>query len=290
MKPPFSYHGGKQKMVKKIIPYIPKHNVYVEPFCGGSSLLFAKPDYTTGNKDHYREVLNDTNKKVHNFFVQLRDNGEELCRMLELSLYSQEEHRIAKSYDGYDPLLIAYYFYINVSQSFSNKLEGSWGTSCYSHNHSETYNKKINELKNYVQRIRSIYISCEDALRCIERWDSPQTFFYCDPPYPGTNQGHYKGYTQEDFQKLLDKLESIQGSFILSCYPNDSVNPDWKRVDFELTGGAGNGKDFIKRNKITECIWLRESKETPRKEILDIYYKQKKQTVCESNEYYSLIA
>lgn len=32
IKTPISYYGGKQSMIKDIIPLIPKHNIYVEPF------------------------------------------------------------------------------------------------------------------------------------------------------------------------------------------------------------------------------------------------------------------
>lgn len=280
MKPPFSYYGGKQRIVRHIIPHIVQHTVYVEPFCGGATLLFAKPDYRTGNNDHYREVINDTNEDIHNFFVQLRDNGEELCRMLELSLYSKEEHRLANNYNGEDPLMKAYYFYVNVMQSFSNiyTCEG-WGTQKYGQNLPCTYKNKIDQLGQYIERMRSIYISCEDAIKCIKRWDSPQTFFYCDPPYPNTNQGPYKGYTQEDFENLIEALHNCEGSFILSCYNNDAVPKDWKKLEIEATNSSSNTFKGGHREKRTECIWIREAKGEPRPEILKIYEKQKQLTL-----------
>jgi len=277
-------------MVKSIIPYIPKHKVYVEPFCGGAALLFEKPDYKGKSADSYIEVINDTSKVVHNFFVQLRDNGEELCRMLEFSLYSQEEYSISTKYAGSDPLLMAYYFFINTSQSFCKIMNRGWGTGINGINLAAVYLNRVSRLQGFIQRMRGMFISCEDSIRCIERWDSPDTFFYCDPPYPGTGMGHYKGYSQEDFQRLLDKLESIQGSFILSCYPNDAVNPDWKRVDFIKTGSCGNGKDLEVRNKITECLWMREATGMPRAEIHRFPVNRCKQKVCDDDKYYSLIA
>lgn len=35
MKTPITYYGGKQKMLKIILPMIPEHDIYVEPFFGG---------------------------------------------------------------------------------------------------------------------------------------------------------------------------------------------------------------------------------------------------------------
>ena len=42
MKTPITYYGGKQTMLKHILPLIPDHSVYTEAFCGGASVLFAK--------------------------------------------------------------------------------------------------------------------------------------------------------------------------------------------------------------------------------------------------------
>ena len=38
MKPFFSYYGGRQRMANKIIPLIPKHTVYCEPFSGRKTI------------------------------------------------------------------------------------------------------------------------------------------------------------------------------------------------------------------------------------------------------------
>lgn len=35
MKTPISYYGGKQTLLKHILPLIPNHKLYTEAFCGG---------------------------------------------------------------------------------------------------------------------------------------------------------------------------------------------------------------------------------------------------------------
>ena len=42
MRTPISYYGGKQTMLKHILPLIPRHRIYTEAFCGGAAVLFAK--------------------------------------------------------------------------------------------------------------------------------------------------------------------------------------------------------------------------------------------------------
>jgi len=63
------------------------------------------------------------------------------------------------------------------------------------------------------------YITSLDFAAVINRFDSPTTLFYVDPPYFGTE--HY--YTEGDFsvidhQRLAETLRAISGKFALSYY------------------------------------------------------------------------
>jgi DNA adenine methylase len=43
MKTPITYYGGKQQLSGRIIPLIPEHTLYCEPFLGGGAVFFRKP-------------------------------------------------------------------------------------------------------------------------------------------------------------------------------------------------------------------------------------------------------
>lgn len=277
MKPPFGYYGGKQRMVNKLIPLIPKHTVYAEPFGGSGTLLFAKPWPKVTNTHHYREIWNDKNELVYNFFHQLRTNGEKLCEQIELTPQSELEHKISKDFNC-DELEKARRFFVNINQSFANNLRGGWGRGVFSANLGAKWASKINLIK-YLDRISAISFACTDALKFIDQFDSPQTFFYVDPPYPGTDQGHYAGYTEEDFEQLVDKLKNIQGSFLLSCYGNGRCDKIFERFEFDAvcTSKARVGydrtqkKDESEQNrKRTEVVYRKFSRE-PRDAIKKLY-------------------
>jgi len=270
VKPPISYYGGKQRLAHKIIPLIPPHTVYVEPFAGGAAVLFNKhwPDVT--NTHHYREVINDIDGDLINFYRQLRDNGDAICRLIELTPYSRDEHRTAKDLENCDDLERARRYFVNTQQSFVNTLCSGWAITTFGPNHTATWARKIKNLPEYLDRIAWIYIEQIDAIECIKKWDSPQTFFYCDPPYPGTEQGHYSGFNLNDFQKLVDTLATIQGSFILSCYSCGEKVPDsWERFEFSATMTAARDKSVDKKR--TEIVYRKITNETMRPELQKLF-------------------
>jgi DNA adenine methylase len=239
-------------MVPKIIPLIPKHTVYVEPYAGGAAVLFMKP-WPDVAQQYYVEVINDLDGDLINLYRQLRNNGQALIERLQLTPYSEEEYRDSKDISGSDLERAAKYF-VSISQSFGKKLHGGWGRSTSGGNCAARWMNRVKRLPEYLDRMKSIHIANTPALECIERWDSPQTFFYVDPPYPGTGQGHYGGFTDDDFFQLCEKLDRIKGSFILSNYDSDIPPYYWERFNFKVTSGAARHSNKT-TGKRTEVCW-----------------------------------
>jgi DNA adenine methylase len=270
---PFAYYGGKQRMAHNLLPLIPQHAVYCEPFCGGATLFWQKNTPKVTNSRCYREVLNDSNHHIINFFDVMKTRGDELCHELEYTPYSQEKHAWAKAvWRGdidVDDLQKAAAFFINANMSFAKDLNSGWGTGVSSSLESISFLNKKAALPAFIARLKSVYLSCEDAMHCIARWDSPQTFFYCDPPYIGTNQGHYAGYSQQDFDGLVAALDACQGSFMLSSYHMDNIPPSWERFDFAALLSAALDKTGDKRR--TEVVWRRFEAVDPTPDVLKLY-------------------
>jgi DNA adenine methylase len=255
MKPVLSYYGGKQTIANTLLELFPPHTGYVEPFCGGATMLFKKPQ---SHSDF--EVLNDLNDWIITLYRVMQDEAQSarLLRMLDWTPHSHAEHRRAKDIlkNGCDDdVKTAWAVWVQCNMSFANDMFKGWRFSFDGQEPVKTKNLK-DALPQQVERIKHVYLESVDAVACIQKWDRPGMLFYCDPPYPGADQGHYKGYTQADFERLIQAIDTAQGSFVLSCYANEAVPTHWHKVEIVKNCDARKGKDGAKRQTRTECVWI----------------------------------
>lgn len=216
MKTPITYYGGKQALLKHLLPLIPAHKIYCEPFFGGGALFFAKPPSEV-------EIINDINSEVVNFFRVAKTKFESLQKEIRASLHSRELYKKAmvvyENPDMFDDVERAWAFWVATNQGFSS-LIGSWGFGRDDSKEAAVAKKRDAFSKEYADRLKKVQVEHNDALKVIDRSDSKETFFYIDPPYINSDQGHYKGYTEADFDLLLKKLSKVKGKFLLSSYPS----------------------------------------------------------------------
>lgn len=231
LKTPLTYYGGKQTLAPLIISLIPEHILYAEPFTGGAAVFFHKPPSKV-------EVLNDTNGELMNFYRVARDHFRTLQKKIRATLHSRDDFRKAEviyhNPDLFDEVMRAWAVWVICSLSFSAKMDGPYG---YDRNKNTTSlkiaNKRSNFTSDYQKRLERVQIECADALYIIRTRDFEDAFFYCDPPYIGSNMGHYKGYTEADYEALLSSLASIKGKFLLSSYPSDILDKFIKKYKWQ---------------------------------------------------------
>lgn len=223
-KTPLVYYGGKQRIADWICSMIPKHRIYCEPFFGGGAVFFTKAP-------SFLEVINDKNECLVNFYLQIQNNFEELAAKIGTTLHSESMYlRARQIYNGeikVDDIEKAVATWLVFTQSRLASAKAGWrydnGTDGSHYGIVELHNRQ--NLCPWLQkRLSKVQISCRDALQVIRNRDTEDTFFYLDPPYPGTNQGHYSGYTFEDLEDLLSILQSIKGKFALSNYPSPRID------------------------------------------------------------------
>lgn len=207
---PVPYIGGKRSLAKRIIAMFPQHRTYVEPFCGGSQVLFRKEPSAV-------EVINDLDGEVVNFFRVAQRHHEEFLRSLRFTLVSRRWHEL---YEAENPATLtdieraARFFYLQKT-SYAGLVRRR------NYNYCVTEPVKFNPahlpqlFENIHARLERVQIECGPYEEVVERYDRPTTLFFCDPPYFARKLYRYN-FTESDFVKLAERLGKLRGKFILS--------------------------------------------------------------------------
>lgn len=258
LKPPFAYYGGKQKMMKHILPYIPEHNNYVEVFGGSGALLFAKPQVKN-------ETYNDYDDRLYNFFTILKDPNkyQELIHMLELTPYCEKMFHEAKEHyydeDKTDVEKAYYYFIMNVFSMSSIGREFTY--NIIKNIKLNSYLNKIEYLPLLHDRIRHTQILSRSFEKVLTAFNNDYTFLYLDPPYNKASReknslDRYKyEFTDKQHQTLVDMLIDHKGMIILSGYQNDIYKPlsdKWHVINIPVKVSASNTIRSIRN----EVLWI----------------------------------
>lgn len=230
MKTPITYYGGKQMLLKYILPLIPTHKLYCEPFFGGGAVLFAKSPSET-------EVVNDINGELVNFFQVVKKQFPELQKEIQATPHSRELYKQAMVVYSNPQLFTAvkraWAVWVTTNQGFASMI-GSWGFGKDDSKEASLKVKRENFEKTYSDRLAKVQLENNDALKVLARCDTKDAFAYCDPPYIGSDMGHYKGYTEAEYKNLLDALSKFKGKFLLSSYPSPILNSYIKKYKWRV--------------------------------------------------------
>lgn len=216
--------GGKKSLCDTLIPMFPaKYERYIEVFGGGGWLLFKKQPESF-------EVYNDFNGDLVNLFRVVRECPDDLIAAFDYDLHSRAELFEAKeklkSRTYKDDLERAYLFYkINMS-SFSHNMD-TFATKPRS--------LKLGIFKDAAKRLSSVAIENRDFEELIKIYDRPESFFYCDPPYYGTEDMYQNiNFTRETHERLRDCLTRIEGRFLLSYNDCEEIRQLYDRPGFYI--------------------------------------------------------
>ena len=191
------------------------------------------------------EVLNDLNGEVINFYKTVKNQFKALQNRIKATLHSRQQYKdalvIYKNPHLFSEVDRAWAFWVSTNQSFSANIGAGWK---YDRKKNQVpkaiFHKRARFENHYAERLELVSLDCRDALEMIQKRDSKESFFYIDPPYFNADQGHYKGYTEADFQYLLDILVNIQGKFLLSSYPSELLTHyqqkyEWHQRSYDTT-------------------------------------------------------
>ncbi|MFT6502934.1 MAG: DNA adenine methylase [Crocinitomicaceae bacterium] len=244
MKSPINFYGGKVKMLKHILPLIPKHSIYTEAFAGSLAVFFAKERVKT-------EIVNDTNAFIPNFYSTLVNDFDTLKAKIDGTLYSRATYTVAlciyRIPHLFNSVQKAWAFFVLTNVGFSGKI-GSFG--CYTIGTKAQWFQGKKELvtKDLAKRFEGVQIENTDALKILKLRDvEGESWHYVDPPYFNSHCGDYEGYSEKDFTNLLSLLSTLKGKFLLSSYPSEILSQytskfGWYNKEIQAKVSASNTK------------------------------------------------
>ncbi len=114
----------------------------------------------------------------------------------------------------------------------------------------------VEGLSEIAQRLLRVQIENAPAVEVIKRYDSPETLFYCDPPYIHDTRGDSRAYkyemTDDEHRELADILHHVKGKVAISGYPGELM--DTLYGDWHCTIAPAKYAHSIKKLR-TEALW-----------------------------------
>lgn len=238
----FGWYGGKYSHLSWLLPLLPKTNHYCEPFGGSAAILLNRQPSPV-------ETYNDLDGEVVNFFNVLREQRDALIEAIGLTPFSREE--LVKAINGHNERISnlerARLFYIKARQTRTglaqSASEGRWATC------RDTSRRGMSgsvsrwlaspyDLTEISARLLRVQIENRPAIQVIKSYDSENTLFYCDPPYPHESRGDANAYKyemrNEEHEELASVLHSVKGKVAVSgynCLLMEELYKDWDRID-----------------------------------------------------------
>lgn len=252
-----SYIGGKFNIAEWVVSHFPKHTCYVEPFGGAAHVLLRK-------RASEIEVYNDISQDLVNLFMVAKENPDKLIYETNALPYSRWLYESwlkdwRAGFKGRDSLDWAVRYFYLANTCFSGKFTAGFQTGLNRDSTHDYYNG-CSRIRLFQARMKYVLIENMDYFKLIPKYDSPDTFFYCDPPYIGAEDYYEHPFTIADHRKLAELLNNIQGKVAVSYYPNvlvDELYPYWTKYKIskvKQSAGVTMFTDTTERPLSTELL------------------------------------
>ena len=256
----FGWYGGKFSHLNWLLPLLPQTQHFCEPFGGSAAVLINREPSPV-------ETYNDLDGGVVNFFRVLREQKDALVEAIGLTPFAREEYEQALNYSDptVSPLERARRFYICARQTRTGLAQkgskGRWAHCLLTSRAGmagavSRWLGSVEDLPEIAQRFLRVQIEHAPALEVIQRYDSEETLFYCDPPYPHGSRGDKSAYAHEmtdtQHRELAEVLRSVKGKVALSGYRCDLLDELYK--DWNFAEGPMKKIHSTKDDRV-EVLW-----------------------------------
>ncbi len=232
---PLSYIGGKRRLAKRIVSLIPAHNTYVEPFAGGAQVFFHKPRSKV-------EILNDLDAEIVNFLRICQRHPRELADVLRWQpssrrLFGDHVRHIPEGLTDVERAARFFYLQKNSWSGLRTRRSFQPGVTKPTKYRPSLLPARLTAVAD---RLAEVQIEALGYERILARYDRPDTFFYCDPPYVGVDL-YQHNFTDKQFEELSQLLTTLKGRFLLSindCPKARAWFAPFHRLEVDVTYSA----------------------------------------------------
>jgi DNA adenine methylase len=258
---PLKTHCGKSYLARRIVALMPPHLHYCEPFAGGLAVVLAH------DPNGVSEAVSDIDGRLMNFWDVIGDEAAfaRFYRRVSCLPLAETAWERAKAHQyGEDSVSDAVAFFVCCRQSLAGRMKcftplTKTRTRRGMNGNVSEWLGAVDGLPAVHDRLRQVAIRNKSFRVFIPSQDTPETLFYCDPPYlPETRTArdvYHHEMSETDHRELLDLLRSVQGKVMLSGYPSklyDETLQSWNRQVFDMPNHAAGGR--AKRRQ-TEALW-----------------------------------
>lgn len=210
VRPVLSWPGGKSRMLKHLLPMLPQHTCYCEPFAGGLALLLAKTRSTV-------EVVNDQNGLLVALYRCAQFHLEPLLAEMEFCLNARDNLRDLLAQPGLTDLQRAARFMAANRMSFGGGMKSYGVTKLGSGGACKSRQNALQALRELNARLDKVSIENQDYARCLATYDSPETLFFLDPPYVCSRPGAaYEGWDAGRMEEFAGRVLALTGQWIVT--------------------------------------------------------------------------
>jgi DNA adenine methylase len=215
LRPVAPYVGGKKQLAARLVALIEQvpHATYAEPFVGMGGVFLRRSVAPKA------EVINDASGDVANLFRVLREHYAPLMDLLRFRFTSRRDFDRLTATDPatLTDLQRAVRFLYLQRLAFGGKVAGrNFGVALRIPGRFDVTRLEP-MLAELSERLADVVIENLGYAEFLDRYDAPDTLFYLDPPYFGSEDYYGAGlFERADFDRLAARLAALRGPFILS--------------------------------------------------------------------------
>jgi DNA adenine methylase len=270
--------GSKDRVSRQMLKWgllgVP-YDRYVEPFCGSCETFMHR-------KSVVPAVLSDRDPDLIHFLQQMQSDKGELAERIYKTPFAYEvwdnSRNLILTKEGSPIERAAAFFFMN-NQGFTGRPRKAFCKSGVLHPNAgfaTTYRNLTTQLHIHTKRLQSAEIintpELFDYEDILDKYDSPTTLFYLDPPYligvrcrNNADLYKYEFAKEAEHRRLITKLYNLKGMIAISTYRSEfyaKLLSHWRPYDYEtFVAMKAMRKQYTnpndrKRRRVMEVVYV----------------------------------